>query len=146
VAILPGLTNSGVKLGKRAVDALGIVDDVPLGALDEAGDAGGLLRAVPEDQIGTSQPFKLRKGEDGVSVFDGVSPQDVLAELPGDRVPNTTVTIPRDRLPTGTQIIPIPDPRLSQRLSDAHRILVRPEGWSMDRFARTLKKIVGWGE
>jgi hypothetical protein len=104
----------------------------------------GLIRLVRGDQVGTSQPFKLRKGEDGLSVFEGVSPEEVLDGFPGIEVPNTTITIPKDLLPPGTQIIPKLDPSLSQRLSEAHRILVRPEGWSVDRFAKTLKALVGW--
>jgi len=28
--------------------------------------------------------------------------------------------------------------------SEAHRILIRPEGWSADRFAKVLKALVGW--
>ena len=107
-------------------------------------DAGDLIRAVPVDQVGTSQPFKIRSGEDGLSVFEGVSPEEVLAELPGSRVPNTTVTIPRAGLPPNTQVIPSLDPALSQRLSDAHRIIIRPEGWSVDRFAKAIKSLVGW--
>lgn len=109
---------------------------------DDIGD--GLLRLVRQDQVGTSQPFKLRKGEDGLSVFEGVTPDEVLEAFPGNQVPNTTVTIPKDKLPPGTQIIPKLDPSLSQRLSEAHRILVRPEGWSVDRFAKALKALVGW--
>ena len=104
----------------------------------------GYIRAVPVDQVGTSQPFKPRRGEDGLSVFEGVSPQQVLRELPGARIPNTTVTIPRDALPPGTSVIPRSAPTLSTVLSDAHRILVRPEGWSSSRFATMLKRIVGW--
>lgn len=109
---------------------------------DDIGD--GLLRLVRQDQVGTSQPFKLRKGEDGLSVFEGVTPDEVLEAFPGNQVPNTIVTIPKDKLPPGTQIIPKLDPSLSQRLSEAHRILVRPEGWSVDRFAKVLKALVGW--
>jgi RHS repeat-associated protein len=102
------------------------------------------IRAVPTDQIGTSQPFKLRQGEDGLSVFQGVSPNEVLTELPGHRIANTTVSIPANSLPPGTQVISTAAPQLSQRLSDAHRILIRPEGWSANRFAKELKRIVGW--
>jgi hypothetical protein len=102
------------------------------------------MRLVPTDQIGTSQPFKLRSGETGLSVFEGVSPQDVLDHFPGNRVPNTTVTIPRAGLPAGTQIVPELNPDLPQFLSEAHRNLVRPEGWSIKRFADALKTLVGW--
>jgi hypothetical protein len=107
-------------------------------------DLEGLIRLVPTDQIGTSQPFKLRKGEDGISVFEGVSPDEVLDFFPGNRVPNTTVTIPKNGLPEGTQIIKKLDPDLPPVLSEAHRVLVRPEGWSVNRFADALKKLVGW--
>ena len=113
-------------------------------ALENTGDAGDFLRAVPVDQVGTSQAFKTFKGEDGLSVFEGVSPEQVLSELPGNRVPNTTVAIPANRLPSGTRVVPTPADGLSKVLSDAHRILIRPEGWSVDRFARELKGIVGW--
>ena len=106
--------------------------------------ADGLIRAIPEHQVGTSQGFKTFKGEDGLSVFERVSPDEVLAELPGIREPNTTVTIPKAGLPTGTKMVPTDAPGLSKRLSDAHRVLVRPEGWSVDRFARALKQLVGW--
>jgi RHS repeat-associated protein len=106
----------------------------------------GYIRAVPEDWVGQSRAFKTYPGEDGLSVFEGVSPEDVLAELPGNRVPNTTVAIPRDGLPAGTQVVPTDAPGLSQRLSEAHRILVRPEGWSVDRFAKAIKVLVGWEE
>lgn len=117
------------------------VDDI----IRHADDIGeGLIRAVPLDQMGTSQAFKTFKGEDGLSVFEGVLPEDVLSELPGNRVPNTTVTIPKSQLPDGTKVIPTAADGLSQMLSDAHRILVRPEGWSVDRFAKALKEIVGW--
>ncbi len=115
---------------------------------DQADDvfdiADGYIRAVPEDWVGQSRAFKTYPGEDGLSVFEGVSPDDVLAELPGNRVPNTTVTIPRNGLPPGTKVVPTDAPGLSQRLSEAHRILVRPEGWSVDRFAKVLKALVGW--
>lgn len=117
------------------------VDDIVRHA-DDIGE--GLIRAIPIDQIGTSQGFKLRKGEDGLSVFEGILPEDVLSELPGNRVPNTTVTIPKSQLPDGTQIIPTAAEGLSQMLSDAHRILVPPAGWSVDRFAKAIKDIVGW--
>jgi RHS repeat-associated protein len=100
------------------------------------------LRAVPENQVGTSQPFKLRRGEDGLSVFEGVSPRDVLAELPGHNVPNRVMTIPGEALPPGTQVVPTPAAGLSQKLSDAHRIIIRPDGWSVDRFARLLRQVV----
>jgi RHS repeat-associated protein len=114
-------------------------------AADDVADAGrDLIRVVPLDDVGTSKAFKTRKGEDGLSVFQGVSPDEVLAELPGYRSPNTTVTIPAEGLPSGTEVISTPAPTLSQRLSDAHRILVRPMGWSVDRFARTIKALVGW--
>jgi RHS repeat-associated protein len=103
-------------------------------------------RVVPEDQVGTSQPFKTTKGEDGLSVFEGVSSEQVLKELPGKRVPNTTVEIPYTGLPEGTKIVPTEANGLSQLLSDAHRILVRPDGWSIDRFAKALKILVGWGD
>ncbi|PKO20200.1 MAG: hypothetical protein CVU38_21385, partial [Chloroflexi bacterium HGW-Chloroflexi-1] len=119
------------------------VDDV-VDATKAAENVDSLIRVIPADQIGTSQGFKLRKGEDGLSAFEGVSPSDVLGELPGGRVPNTTVSIPKNALPAGTQVLPTKAPDLSQRLSDAHRILVRPEGWSADRFAKTLKQLVGW--
>lgn len=109
---------------------------------DEA--AEGLTRLVRLDQVGTSQPFKLRKGEDGLSVFENITPGEILDSFPGQEVPNTTVTIPKDKLPLGTQIIPKLNPDLSQRLSEAHRIIIRPEGWSVDRFAKALKILVGW--
>jgi RHS repeat-associated protein len=110
-------------------DFLGLLPLLPAG-ITKYGDeiAGGFIRAVPLDQVGTSQAFKLRKGEDGISVFFGVSSSDVLAELPGGRVPNTTVTIPGSGLPPGTKILVTAAPDLSKYLSDAHRILVRPEG------------------
>ena len=105
----------------------------------------GYVRAVPEDQVGTSQPLKPRRTEAGISVFEDVSVDDVLKELPGDRISNTTVTIPKDALPPGTQVIPEADPSLPKVLSDAHRNLVPPEGMSASRFAKLLKKAVGWG-
>ena len=108
------------------------------------GFSEGFIRIVRNDQIGTPQPFKLRKGEDGLSVFEGVSPKEVLDFFPGKDVPNTTVIIPKDKLPLGTQILSKLNPNLPQRLSDAHRILVRPEGWSIDGFAKAIKRIVGW--
>jgi hypothetical protein len=104
----------------------------------------GLIRLVRTDQFGTSQPFKPRAGEEGLSVFEGVSEQQVLDFFPGDQVPNTTVTIPKDKLPPGTQIIPKLDPKLPSWLSEAHREIIRPVGWSVKRFAQTLKEIVGW--
>ncbi len=103
-----------------------------------------LIRAVPIDQIGQSLAFKPRKGEDYISVFEGVLPEEVLAELPGNRVPNTTVNIPKNKLPPGTQVKPTTADSLSKRLSDAHRELIPPEGWSVSRFAKKLKEIVGW--
>lgn len=109
---------------------------------DDIGD--GLIRLVRKDQVGTSQPFKPRAGEDGLSVFEGVSEQQVLDFFPGDSVPNTTVKIPKDKLPPGAQVIAKPDPKLPSYLSDAHRIILRPEGWSAKRFAQTLKELVGW--
>jgi RHS repeat-associated protein len=127
----------------NAVQAANQLDNAA-DTLSHADDAVEYVRAVPVDQVGTSQPFKLRSGEDGISVFENVRPDEVLAELPGGRVPNTTVTIPKDALPPGTKAIPTPAPGLSQYLSDAHRVLIRPEGWSADRFAKTLKQIVGW--
>ena len=119
---------------------------VPLDDIVRHGDdiGEGLIRLVRQDQVGTSQPFKLRKGEDGLSVFEGVTPEEVLESFPGNEVPNTTVTIPKDALPLGTQIISKLAPELPQRLSEAHRILIRPEGWSVDRFAKALKALVGW--
>ena len=113
-------------------------------ALAHTDEASDFIRAVPIDQVGTSQPFNLRPGEDGLSVFENVPPDAVLAELPGINMPNTTVTIPGSQLPSGTQVIPKPAPGLSQALSYAHRILVRPEGWSVKRFAKAIKGIVGW--
>ncbi len=121
---------------------LGIAPLIPGSVGDDIGE--GLIRLVRKDQIGTSQPFKLRKGEDGLSVFEGVLPDEVLDVFPGGEVPNTTVTIPKDMLPPGTQVISKLDPGLPQLLSEAHRILVRPEGWSIDRFAKALKELVGW--
>jgi len=111
--------------------------------VDDLGE-NGYIRAVPEDWVGQSRAFKTYPGEDGLSVFEGISPEDVLAELPGNRVPNTTVTIPRDGFPPGTQVVPTDAPGLSQRLSEAHRILVRPEGWSVKRFAKAIKALVRW--
>jgi hypothetical protein len=121
---------------------LGLAPLIPGSLGDDLGD--GLIRLVREDQLGTSQPFKLRKGEDGLSVFEGVSAKEVLDVFPGNEVPNTTVTIPKGSLPLGTQIISKLAPDLPQRLSEAHRILVRPEGWSIDRFAKAVKTLVGW--
>lgn len=108
------------------------------------GFSDGLIRLVRNDQIGTSQPFKLRKGEDGLSVFEGITPEELLETFPGKDVPNTTIIIPKDKLPLGTEILSKLDPNLPERLSEAHRILIRPEGWSIDGFAKALKKIVGW--
>lgn len=129
------------KLGNEATEKL-------LRHLDELGieleGAEGYIRAVPEDWVGQSRAFTTRKGEDGLSVFEGVSPEEVLAELPGTHTPNTAVTIPGKGLPPGTQVVPSSAPGLSQRLSEAHRILVRPEGWSVKRFASALKALVGW--
>ncbi|MHC1730421.1 MAG: RHS repeat-associated core domain-containing protein [Bacteroidales bacterium] len=135
-----------VKVIDKADGALDFVShgDELVNLVDHADDVEDFIRAVPVDQVGTSQPFKLRKGEDGLSVFEKVSPEDVLAELPGGNVPNTTVRIPRSALPEGTQVFRTPAPGLSERLSEGHRILVRPEGWSVDRFAKELKKAVGW--
>ncbi len=104
----------------------------------------GFIRVVREDWLGTSQAFKTDKLEDGLSVFKGVSPDDVLKEMPGKDVPNITIIIPEQGLPVGTQVIKKPGRGLSQFLSDAHYILVRPQGWSIDRFAKTIKKLVGW--
>lgn len=121
------------------------LDDVArLAAKNGADDLSSFVRAVPVDQVGTSQPFKTFKGEDGLSVFEGVTPSQVLDELPGNRVPNTTVNIPAQGLPPGTKVVPTAADALSKTLSDAHRILIRPEGWSVDRFAKELKKLVGW--
>jgi RHS repeat-associated protein len=122
------------------------VNNQPVKEGDSLTNSKTFSRAIPEDQVGTSQPFKTTKNEDGLSVFEGVSPEQVLKELPGKRIPNTTVEIPRTGLPEGTKIIPTKAEGLSQLLSDAHRILVRPEGWSVNRFADALKKLVGWGE
>jgi RHS repeat-associated protein len=118
-----------------------LVDDFANEVVDD-----GFVRAVPENWIGQSRAFKTYAGEDGLSVFEGVSSKDVLAELPGlpGQGPNTTVIIPKEGLPTGTQVIPKAAPGLSQRLSDAHRILVRPGGWSVSRFAKAIKALVGW--
>lgn len=129
-------------VAQAANEAENVLDAVK--ALDNVDEATDFLRAVPIDQVGTSQPFKLRAGEDGLSVFENVSQADVLAELPGGRVPNTTVTIPQSALPAGTTVRPTLAPGLSEYLSNAHRVLVRPEGWSADRFAKVLKQIVGW--
>jgi RHS repeat-associated protein len=104
------------------------------------------IRAIPKDQVGTSQPFKLRKGETGISVFEDVRPEQVLKELPGQKVPNTTVTIPKSKLPSGTQVVPELAPSLSEFLSRAHRILIPPKGFSAKAFANALKKAVGWGD
>lgn len=129
--------------GDDALDIINRVDEVK-DAITHADDAEGLIRAIPIDQVGTSQPFKTFKNEDGLSVFERVSPKQVLDELPGNRVPNTTVTIPKNKLPAGTTVITSPAPGLSKSLSDAHRIIVRPEGMSVDRFAKKIKEIVGW--
>jgi hypothetical protein len=162
--VVPGGVGMAIKTARAvdtAVDAVQTVNRVSNAAqtanqaanIAQAGVASGnradnlgsvYIRAVPTDQIGTSQPFKLRQGEDGLSVFQGVSPNEVLAELPGHRIANTTVSIPANSLPPGTQVISTAAPQLSQRLSDAHRILIRPEGWSANRFAKELKRIVGW--
>ena len=117
----------------------------PVTAPTEAA-SGGLVRAVPQDQVGTSQAFKLRKGETGLSTFEGVTPEEVLAELPGGRVPNTTVTIPTEGLPPGTTVVPTPAPGLSEKLSQAHREIVPPPDMSDKGFAKFLKKLVGWGD
>jgi hypothetical protein len=111
---------------------------------DELDVGNGLIRVIREDWVGTSQGFKLRAGEDGLSVFEGVTSGDVLAELPGVNVPNTTVIIPKNGLPPGTQVIPTAANGLSQLLSDAHRILIPPGSWSADKFAKALKALVGW--
>ena len=140
------LTSAAVAVGMELIEPDELTPGLPLDDIVRHSDdiGNGLLRLVREDQIGTSQPFKLRKGEDGLSVFEGILPDEVLDAFPGNEVPNTTVTIPKNSLPPGTQIIPKLDPGLSQRLSEAHRILIRPEGWSVDRFAKALKTLVGW--
>ena len=125
------------------IKSSGIADDA-LRFLNQSDESSGLIRVIREDMLGTSQGFKLRAGEDGLSVFEGVRPDQVLAELPGVKVPNTVVIIPRIGLPLGTQIIKTPAETLSTLLSDAHRILVPPNGWSIDRFAKVLKTLVGW--
>jgi RHS repeat-associated protein len=104
----------------------------------------GYVRAIPENQVGTSQGFKLRKGEDGLSVFEDVSHKQVLKELPGSKVPNTAVTIPKQGLPPGTIVKPTLAPELSKILSEAHRILIPKEGTSIKSFAKALKNLVGW--
>jgi hypothetical protein len=144
--LVPSAVGKIGKYGDDVVDGTRAVDQIgdTARATENTGDAGGYVRDIPERQVGTSRGFKTFKGEDGLSVFEDVSPDEVLAELPGVREPNTTVTIPKTELPTGTRVIPTDAPGLSKRLSDAHRILVRPEGWSVDRFAQQLKKIVGW--
>jgi hypothetical protein len=63
------------------------------GAAESTGAERTFLRAVPQDQVGTSQAFKLRGGEQGLSVFEGVSNEQVLSELPGGRVPNVCIGI-----------------------------------------------------
>ena len=131
--------NSAVNVTQAANQADNLAD-----IASHSDEASDLIRAVPVDQVGTSQPFKTAKGEDGLSVSEGISPSEVLSELPGQRIPNTTVTIPKEGLPTGSQVIPTPAQGLSQGLSDAHRILIRPEGWSVDRFAKVIKGLVGW--
>jgi RHS repeat-associated protein len=112
--------------------------------ISEPEPSNPLIRLIRGDWVNTSQGFKLRKGEDGLSVFEGVTEEDVLNELPGGNVPNTTVIIPKDKLPSGTQVVKTDAPTLSQLLSDAHRILIPPEGWSIDKFAKAIKAIVGW--
>ena len=142
-AVMAGARETLEEGGEEALERL--VRDTLGDRADDVFDiADGYIRAVPEDWVGQSRAFKTYPGEDGLSVFEGVSPDDVLAELPGNRVPNTTVTIPRNDLPPGTKVVPTDAPGLSQRLSEAHRILVRPEGWSVDRFAKALKALVGW--
>jgi hypothetical protein len=128
----------------NAADAGKAVNNLADATKTADGIGGEYIRAVRTDWVGKSQAFKTDKLEDGLSVFKGVSPDDVLKEMPGKNVPNTTVIIPGQGLPLGTQVIKKPARGLSQYLSDAHYILVRPEGWSIDRFAKTLKKLVGW--
>jgi hypothetical protein len=120
------------------------------GAVDDYADdileaEGGYVRAIPKKWAGTSRGLKTYPGEDGLSVFEDVLPEEVLAELPGKQHgPNTTVIIPKGSLPPGTQVIDTDAPNLSKYLSDAHKIFIRPEGWSVKRFAKCLKKAVGW--
>ncbi len=98
---LDDLARKGIlKLGKEATETT-------------AEKADGFIRAIPADQMGTSQGFKTWPGEDGLSVFEGVSSNEVLAELPGKRVPNATVSIPQNALPSGTQVKVTEAPGLS---------------------------------
>ena len=133
-----------------AADGLQPIADAELAAA-RGGGAGGtgqveanFLRAVPQDQVGTSQAFKLRAGERGLSVFEGVTSAQVLKELPGVRVPNACVGIPCSGLPPGTSVAATPAPGLSPALSAAHRELIPPPGMSTNAFAKALKALVGW--
>jgi hypothetical protein len=90
--------------------------------------------------------FQLRKGEEGLSVFDldGVNPPLTDAEVldsfrPGSQVIGRTQAEVEAK---GLQVIPIPGHEpLPQRLRDAHREIRPGSGMTRAQFKQALKEL-----
>ncbi len=86
--------------------------------------------------------FQLRKGEEGLSVFDAskVSTEDVL---PHFREGSQTVTKPFSEIEShGLTVQKTPgDPSLPQHLQDAHMEITKPTSMSRDQFKQAIKKL-----
>lgn len=90
--------------------------------------------------------FQLRKGEEGLSVFDSDAVDPPLTEaevVAGFRAGSVVVTrLPADVLAKGLQLVPTPGATtLPQRLQDAH-VEIRPsEGMTRAQFKQALREL-----
>jgi hypothetical protein len=90
--------------------------------------------------------FQLRKGEEGVSVFDteAVKPELTTAEiLENFRPGSTAIDLDRQEIKNrGMQVVPIPGaPFLPERLQEAHAEIRPVEGLTRGEFKQRLKEL-----